>query len=1310
MQLSKRIVHALIGVLLFFVVFVAGSVPALAAPTLSTTTNSTSTGDYISNAITLSTRAFPAGAPAAVVANVDSVGDTACGAVLAKAYEGPLLLATYPVTANVLAELSRLQPATIYLVGLVSGATEVAAALQGLPTPPQVVALAGADCYETAALVARQLKEKLGTISRVMIIPGDSSGGFGGSALAAAEGWPILLTPTAGEFPKVSADAIGEIAATSGVLVGTSVGPTSSNFTIEKTIIGTETSGDPGGRYDACAQVGEYAVAQGWSSYAHVGLVEGSDFRRGALVAAYVAHDDGVLLLSGSASLPSATVGVLQTHGGDIERIDFVGLGWPVYRQVKSLNSARVTALSASSGPVAGGSGLVVAGSAMDTVNAVVVGKITVPQSDWRIDSSTQLTILSTPAAYGAGPVEVIVYNYWGRSPATVSGIYRYSDGTPATPGDQVAAEALKYVGVPYLWAGASPTYGFDCSGLAMYVYGKFGIKLPHYSRSQYLYYGTAVGKENLLPGDLVFFYSPVSHVGIYVGGGLMINAPRSGDLVTIEDAFRTSFAGAKRLIAVSPPAPVRYEQTDSRLTYVGAWTASRAWAASGFNFHFSNSGGGSVVVSFNGTSLAWSAKKSSVYGIARVSVDGGAAQWVDLYSRKTLYKQTVWSTGTLPAGDHLVKIDWTGAKRRGARGTNINVDAFDVVGTLTQAPPRNRYEQTDSRLTYVGVWSNAALRSASGRSHYLTNSRSDVYVHFNGRYLAWIGAKGRIYGYAWVWVDGGAPQLVNFYSNRTAYRQTVWDTGLLPAGDHTVRIQWAGGKNPGARGTAINVDAFDVLGTLTAPPVPTRYQDSDSLLAYTTGWNSSTATTPASGGSFSSAATPGAAVSASFNGTSLTWITEKSPVCGIASVNVDGGTAQTVDLFSATESWQQNVWSTGTLAPGDHTVTIECLGSKNEASGGTDIGVDAFDVMGKLTQASAPPSPTASPVRYEESEVSLAYAGAWSSDSSATSASGGSLLCADSSGASVTVSFEGTYLAWITKKGPDYGKAKVVVDGGNPVGVDLYNASEIWQQSAWNTGLLAPGPHTVTIQWTWARNTAAVDRSIGVDAFDVMGTLRQATATTMQSPEMLVVIDPGHQGQADSGQEPVGPGSSTTKPKVSSGTASVNTGSPESLLNLAVSLKLRDALQASGIQVLMTRTTQDVNISNSQRAQMANQAGADLFVRVHANGSSNSAATGIEVLYPVSIIGWTDDIAVASQQAATLALQELIAATGATNRDLSPRSDMAGFNWSDVPVFLSEMGFMTNQAEDTLLATDAYQDKIVEALTRATLTYLGAY
>jgi hypothetical protein len=252
-----------------------------------------------------------------------------------------------------------------------------------------------------------------------------------------------------------------------------------------------------------------------------------------------------------------------------------------------------------------------------------------------------------------------------------------------------------------------------------MYVYSKFGIYLPHYAAYQATY-GTAVTSQaDLVPGDLVFFYTPIEHVGIYVGGGMMINAPKSGDLVTITNAFRTGYVTARRLIPYSSPYS-HYEQTDSRLTYNGTWTTVSTSLASNASFAYANSPGSSVIVKFTGTSLNWIAKKSPVYGIAKVTVDGGTPTYVDLYSAAIQWQQKVWTTGLLPSGTHIVKIEWTGTKNAAATDTNIGLDAVEVIGSLTQAPSivgANRYEQSDSRLAYAGTWTVWNTGYASGGS-----------------------------------------------------------------------------------------------------------------------------------------------------------------------------------------------------------------------------------------------------------------------------------------------------------------------------------------------------------------------------------------------------------------------------------------------------------------------------------------------------------------------------------------------------------------------------------------------------------------
>ncbi len=112
-------------------------------------------------------------------------------------------------------------------------------------------------------------------------------------------------------------------------------------------------------------------------------------------------------------------------------------------------------------------------------------------------------------------------------------------------PRTEVVAIAKRYLGAPYRW-GASGPNSFDCSGFTMFVYRQVGVSLPHSSRAQYGV-GQKVSRSDLKPGDLVFFGSPIHHVGIYVGGGSYIHSPRTGDVVKISSVDRSDYAGASR-------------------------------------------------------------------------------------------------------------------------------------------------------------------------------------------------------------------------------------------------------------------------------------------------------------------------------------------------------------------------------------------------------------------------------------------------------------------------------------------------------------------------------------------------------------------------------------------------------------------------------------------------------------------------------------------------------------------------------------------------------------------------------------------
>ncbi len=204
------------------------------------------------------------------------------------------------------------------------------------------------------------------------------------------------------------------------------------------------------------------------------------------------------------------------------------------------------------------------------------------------------------------------------------------------------------------------------------------------------------------------------------------------------------------------------------------------------------------------------------------------------------------------------------------------------------------------------------------------------------------------------------------------------------------------------------------------------------------------------------------------------------------------------------------------------------------------------------------------------------------------------------------------------------------------------------------------------------------------------------------------IVLDPGHSGVVAQGTEPLGPGSSEYKSADTGGTSGVSTGVPEYELTLNISLQLRQELQNRGYTVLMTRETNDVPLSCVQRAEVANNANADAYVRIHANGSENQSATGAMTICTTPQSPYVPDMYSASRLLSDCILNKLCEATGCNKERVWETDTMSGNNWSKVPVTIVEMGYMSNPQEDATMQTPEYQALIVQGIANGIDTYLG--
>ena len=207
------------------------------------------------------------------------------------------------------------------------------------------------------------------------------------------------------------------------------------------------------------------------------------------------------------------------------------------------------------------------------------------------------------------------------------------------------------------------------------------------------------------------------------------------------------------------------------------------------------------------------------------------------------------------------------------------------------------------------------------------------------------------------------------------------------------------------------------------------------------------------------------------------------------------------------------------------------------------------------------------------------------------------------------------------------------------------------------------------------------------------------------------IAIDPGHQGPNVnmSEKEPLGPGSTEMKVKATGGTQGRFTGVPEYELNMEISRQLQTELEKRGYQVMLTRQDHETAISNKERAELATQWGADIYVRIHGNGSEDSSVHGAMSMVPSKDNPFVSHLHEKSYALGKAVIQAYCDACGMKNNGVQLFDNMTGINWSSVPVIILEMGFMTNETDDKNMQNAEYQERMVQGIANGIDTYFAA-
>lgn len=437
------------------------------------------------------------------------------------------------------------------------------------------------------------------------------------------------------------------------------------------------------------------------------------------------------------------------------------------------------------------------------------------------------------------------------------------------------------------------------------------------------------------------------------------------------------------------------------------------------------------------------------------------------------------WDTASTDDGPHTLT-----AVARDMAGNLLTSAPVTVTVANTTEPPdppvSERVEQTNAAVTLSAGWTQATPEwyAWSGGTAVQSSLTSATATYtFTGTSVAWIGHRSGASGKAYVRVDNGAPVLVNLFARTVEINTVVWSVSGLSPGRHTLTIAPAGLRDDESQGTSIVVDAF-----VAPAPLISRLQETDPDVVFTGAWTKADDRYSWSGGGVATVPAPpvggarvsetnGAKATLIFRGTGISWIGYRGRDSGRARVSVDGGTPVVVDTYNPTDKIQATIFTQSGLTDATHTLTIEVLGTRNAASTGTKVVVDALEV-------------TTPGRRYQEEDPAVVYSsGNWIFRNLNRTWSEGTISETATPNAKVTFTFTGTSISWIGCRKLSTGSANVFIDGTLVRQVDTWlpAPAEAYQTTIFRMDGLSPGTHTLEIVHTTTNGAYTV-----IDAFDV--------------------------------------------------------------------------------------------------------------------------------------------------------------------------------------------------------------------------------